>query len=79
MPEPDAPLPAPIDDQGRTLVRTTIRPDVESWVDPAERIDLERAGLLVDSSVPRPEDAGAAPARRRATNKPDTGDTNKEE
>lgn len=77
MPEPDIP-PAPVDDQGRTLVRTTIRPDVEVWVDDAERLDLERAGLLIDSSTPRPEDAGAAPARRR-TPKPDSGDTTKEE
>jgi hypothetical protein len=54
----------PTDTSGRTLVRTSIRPDVEVWVDPAERLDLERAGLLLDSTTPRPEDAGAAPARR---------------
>jgi hypothetical protein len=79
VPDPEQPPSAPIDEQGRTLVRSTIEPHRELWVDESERLDLERSGLLVDSDKPRPEDAGAAPARRRATTKPDTGDTTKEE
>lgn len=69
MPEPtDTPAAdRPTDSQGRTLVRSTIQPDRELWVDDAERLDLERAGLLLDSAKPRPEDAGAAPARRKPT------------
>lgn len=55
----------PTDSEGRTLVRSTIQPDVELWVTDAELLDLERAGILLDSAKPRPEDAGAAPARRK--------------
>lgn len=61
---PSAP---PTDAEGRTLVRSTIRPDVELWATDTEVADLERNGLLLDGSAPRPEDAGAAPARARKT------------
>lgn len=69
MPEPtDTPAAdRPTDAQGRTLVHTTIQPDRELWVDDAERLDLDRAGLLLDSATPRPEDAGAAPRRKTST------------
>lgn len=77
MPPDDQPTPT--DETGRTLVRTTINPDRELWVDDSERLDLERAGLLVDSAIPRPEDEGAAPARPRKTAQPKAdGDTSGE-
>lgn len=62
---PPADQPQTTDSEGRTLVRSTIQPDQELWVTDTERLDLERSGLLIDSAVPRPEDAGAAPARSR--------------
>lgn len=34
------------DKTGKTKVRTTMQPDVEIEVDEAERLDLERQGLL---------------------------------
>jgi hypothetical protein len=52
------------DGEGRSLVHSTIQPDRELWVTDAERLDLDRAGLLLDATTSRPEDAGAAPARR---------------
>jgi hypothetical protein len=64
---PDIKPPPIVDAYGRTLVRTTIEPHREIWVTDAERVDLHRNGLLLDSSAPRPEDAGAAPARKRTT------------
>lgn len=64
---PDIKPPPIVDAYGRTLVRTTIEPHREIWVTDAERVDLRRSGLLLDSTAPRPEDAGAAPARKRTT------------
>ena len=48
-------------------VRTTIQPHVDVEVDDAEYLDLERQGLLVDSTPSAP---AAAPAKTTAPRDP---------
>jgi hypothetical protein len=40
-----------VSDNATRKVRTTLQPDVELEVGPAEYIDLERQGLLVDKNT----------------------------
>ncbi|GAA0705371.1 hypothetical protein GCM10010193_70550 [Kitasatospora atroaurantiaca] len=53
-----------------TAVRTTIRPDLEVEVSPAEHLDLQRQGLLVEdpsaSAGITPEPTRANPAASAA-------------
>lgn len=50
-------------------VRTTINPDIEVEVDEAERLDLQRAGILLDPPAAEPGKPSPASARANKTEK----------